>query len=53
MPERRASDPNIWGPGFNAHCDFLFSRSKACDAIIANFGYFVKNSIATLICNKK
>ena len=21
---------------------FLFSHSKACDAIIANFGYFVK-----------
>ena len=23
---------------------FLFSHSKACDANIANFGYFVKNS---------
>ena len=52
--KRRAPDPNDWGPRFNAHwgCWIIFFSRGACDAniaIIANFGYFVKNSILKVI----
>ena len=52
--ESRTSDPNGWGPRFNAYWGnfFLFSRSEACDAniaVIANFVCLWKTQIECLI----